>query len=113
MNTEGLTRALGLCRRAGKIVCGTPMVIEAVRSEKNRPFIVIEAADSSDGTHKKLTDKCGFYGVKHTRVPLGTEELAHAVGKTGSVAALAVSDENLAALVEKNLVNTPSKENLS
>ena len=97
-----ILNSLGLCRRAGALVCGAPMVVEAVRG-KNKPFMVIEASDTSDATHKKLTDKCAFYGVPLYRIEADGETLASAVGKTGSLAAVAVSDKNLAELCKKAL----------
>ena len=83
------------------MVCGTPMICSALPTGGIR--IVFEACDTSDGTHKKLTDKCAYYETRHVRVPFGGEELATAVGKSGFLAAVAVNDENLARLCEKTL----------
>ena len=33
--------ALGLCRRAGALICGTPMICIALREGKKRPFLVV------------------------------------------------------------------------
>ena len=85
---------LGLCARARALVFGTPMVCEAMRSAK-RPCLVIEAGDSSDNTHKKLTDKCNFYQIQHIRLPVSGEELGAAVGKSSIVAAVAITNEQL------------------
>jgi uncharacterized membrane protein len=58
--------------------------------------LVLEAADVSENTHKKLCDKCLFYNVQKEIIPLSQEELAHAIGKKGSmVAAVAVTDEQM------------------
>jgi ribosomal protein L7Ae-like RNA K-turn-binding protein len=78
------------------------MIYESLRG-KRPPLVVLEASDTSDGTHKKLTDKCSFYGVMHVRLSSDGEALAKAVGKTGALAAVAVTDENLAILVKKEL----------
>lgn len=99
---NGVMRALGLCRRAGALICGAPMIYEAVRG-KRPPLVVLEACDTSENTHKKLTDKCSFYSVMLVRLESGGEDLARAVGKTGELAAVAVTDENLALLVKKAL----------
>ena len=99
---NGVMRSLGLCRRAGALICGAPMIYESLRGKKP-PLVVIEASDTSENTHKKLTDKCSFYGVMHVRLGTDGEALASAVGKTGSLAAVAVTDENLAALVKRAL----------
>ena len=100
---KGALRALGLCRRAGALVCGTPMICTALRGGDKKPLMVVAASDVSDATLKKLTDKTGFYSTPLYRIDATGEELAAAVGKSGSLAAVAVTDKNLAALVEKNL----------
>ena len=82
------------------MITGTPMICEGLRGKK-KPIIVLEACDTSDATHKKLTDKCSFYKTEHVRLKVGGEELARAVGKTGALAAVAVTDENLVMLVKK------------
>ncbi len=94
--------ALGLCAKAGKLICGTPMICEALRG-KARPQLVLTAADNSPNTAKRLRDKCAFYRVELFQTALSGESLAHAVGKTGHVAALAVTDANLAIMVRNNL----------
>lgn len=93
--TERFLRFLGLCRRAGKTVHGTPLVCRAL-AEKKKPCLVILAADVSEATAKKVKNKCGFYGVSLLQTEATTEALAHAVGKTGVLAAVAVADENFA-----------------
>jgi len=89
--------ALGLCRKAGALVCGTPMICAEL--PKRRILLVVESSDTSVGTHKKLTDKCLYYETEHIRINADGETLAAAVGKSGSLAAVAVSDKNLAELV--------------
>jgi ribosomal protein L7Ae-like RNA K-turn-binding protein len=85
---------LGLCARARSLIFGTPMVCEAMRSNKP-PCLVLEAGDSSDNTHKRLTDKCSFYHIQHIRLPITGGELGAAVGKTSTVAAIAITNEQL------------------
>ena len=98
---SGLLRALGLCRKAGALICGTPMICSAL--PEGEICTVFEACDTSEGTHKKLTDKCTYYGTPIERLTVRGDELAAAVGKTGALAAVAVTDENLAELVKKSL----------
>lgn len=104
-----LLGALGLCARARAILVGTDMICEALRG-RVRPRLVIEAEDTSDGTHKKLNDKCNFYRTPIRRVPVSGAELAAAVGKGAVVAALAITDENLSHLVESTLAALPAPE---
>ena len=99
--STGVLRALGLARRAGALVCGTPMIITALRSAK-KPMLVVAANDISEGTRKKLSDKCAYYKTPLVTLEVGGEALAEAVGKSGFLAAAAVTDENLAKLVNKS-----------
>ena len=107
---EKLLSTLGLCARARKLVMGTPMVCEAMRDKKTPVIAVLEASDTSEGTHKKLSDKCGFYGVPLYRIAADTARLGRAVGKTGAVAAVGVTDENLYKALERHLPKEASED---
>ena len=92
--------SLGLCAKAGKLIFGVPMIIEAMQKRK-KIFLVIEAGDTSDNTHKRITVKCSFYGVEKIRLDINGGELASAVGKSSSLAAIAITDEGFYKMVEK------------
>ena len=92
---DKLLSTVGLCARARKLVMGTPMVCEALRSRKPPVLAVLEASDTSDNTHKKLADKCAYYQVPLYRLTADTARLGKAIGKTGAVAAVGLTDENL------------------
>lgn len=101
-HAEKTLRALGLCAKARRLICGTPMICDALRSNK-KPLLVVSASDNAENTAKKLTDKCTYYGVRLVTVEADGDTLAAAVGKKSRVAAVAVTDENLCRLVEKTL----------
>ncbi len=96
---------VGICRKAGKTVTGTDMICELLRkrgiSDKN-DIMVLEASDTSDNTHKRLTDKCIYYKVKHIKISATCEILGKAVGKNAT-AAVAITDVGLCAALEKKL----------
>ena len=98
--TERFLTFLGLCRRAGKTVHGTPLVCEALAKRKP-PYLVLLAEGASAATAKRLTDKCRFYRVPLLTVPVDPERLGRAVGKSCALAAVAVSDENFAKELRK------------
>ena len=87
-----LLSTIGLCRRAGGLVFGTPMVCEAMKNQKGI-LAVIEAFDTSDNTHKKLLSKCAYYKVPHYRIDATAEILARTIGKTGAVAAVGICSQ--------------------
>lgn len=94
--------ALGICAKAGKLVCGTPMICEALKG-RHKPLLVLSASDSSGNTSKRLRDRCAFYGVELAELTATGDELAEAVGKSGKVTAVAVTDGQLCRLVRGTL----------
>ena len=102
MASSRLLCALGLCVKAGKVIFGVPMICDALRrGGKNTPLLILEASDTSENTHKKITDKCKYYGVKHIRLCQNGEQLSAAVGTRAHIGAGAVTDKGLCQLIEK------------
>ena len=94
--------ALGLCARARKLIFGVPMICESMRKGgKDSPQVIFEAADTSDNTHKKIADKAAYYGVRTVRLNCDGATLASALGKTSSLGAVAITDEQMCKMVEK------------
>lgn len=85
---------LGFATRAGKTVVGTDLVCRAMPSGKVKLTVV--SGGASDSTKKKLTVKSEFYGIKALVADIDTEELGRVIGKSSSVAAVAVTDEMFA-----------------
>ena len=95
---QALLGAVGLCRKAGKLIAGTEAVCLALR-EKRPPCGVLAASDNAQNTAKRLRDKCATYRVPLRVLPATGEELAHAIGKGAKTAAVAVCDGDLWNLV--------------
>ena len=104
--TERVLGLLGLVARARRCVFGTPMVCDAMRAGK-KLWLVVEACDTSENTHKRITDRCSYYGVRHVRSEVKTDALAHALGKSGDLAVVAGTDESLAGGILKLLSASP------
>ena len=94
--------ALGLCAKAGKLIYGVPMVCEALKKQKS-VVAVFSAADNSPNSTKRLSDRCTFYGVPLHMLDIDGDTLSGAVGKSGRLAALAVTDKSLCRLVLSKL----------
>ena len=106
-----LLSTLGLCARAGGLVIGTPMVCEALRipaGKAGRVLAVLEAEDTSENTHHKLTSKCAYYGVPLYRLAVGTVELARAIGKSAATAAVGVTHPGLWQALRQHIEATAS-----
>ena len=101
--------ALGLCAKAGKLVYGVPMVCEALKKQKS-VVAVFSAADNSPNSAKRLSDRCTFYGVPLHTLDIDGDTLSGAVGKSGRLAALAVTDQSLCRLVLSKLPKNTEKD---
>ena len=101
--TQKTLSALGLCAKARGLIVGTPMICEALKNRKKEVFSVLCASDNSNNTAKRLADRCAYYGVRLEALDADGDMLGKAVGKSGRVAAVAVTDENLWRMVEKAL----------
>ncbi len=97
-----LLTTLGLCAKARKLIYGTEQICDAMRTGK-RVFMIVEASDTSDNTHKRLTDKAVYYGVRQVRIEADTVMLGESVGKRTAVAAVGIIDEGLSRAVELKL----------
>ncbi len=102
-NEKKLLGALGMSARARKMIFGVPMICEALGAQKKvgkYPLIVFEACDTSENTHKRISDRCGYYRVKLVKLNIDGATLATMLGKSSVLAAVALTDENLARLAE-------------
>ena len=94
MNKSKFLMMLGLCRKAGCVVFGTPMVTKFL--PKAQIINVFYTADASQNTKKRITDKCTFYKTRCVEIDVSGEELSHALGKTGSLSSIGITSENFA-----------------
>lgn len=102
-------RMLGLAARARALVIGVPLICTALsRTPKGKsPLLVLCAEDASPNTKKRITDRTAFYGAPLISLPLSCAQLAHAIGKKEAlVAAVGVTDQNLAAAIRAALENS-------
>ncbi len=83
---DKLLNFLGLCRRAGKLITGNDMVIDAVRG--GGAELVLTASDISPNTEKKIKKTCGEYGVELIKIDRDKDEISQAIGRFAAVAAI-------------------------
>ena len=104
-NTKQLLSMIGIAKKSGRIIVGVPMIIEHIQKKKAldpEEFLLIEACDTSENTHKRLTDKCEFYGIKRVQVSVTCEALGAAIGKS-AVAAVAIIGKDMCRGVESRI----------
>lgn len=89
---------LGIAQKAGKVVAGTALVTDGIRSGSPAkcPCVVFLASDVSDNTKKRIENCCTYYEIPMHPVRSTTAELGAFIGKSGSISAVGITDRGLA-----------------
>ena len=97
-NEEKALRMLGFAARARRVTAGASLICAALqKGGAQRPLLVLLAADASENTKKRMTDRTAYYHVPLYTVSADCERLALAVGKRdGAVAAVGISEPGIA-----------------
>ena len=93
-----LMGALGLCRKAGKLLHGYDRVQE--NALRGKVALVLLTADASERTVKHMTEACEGI-VACEQIPLTSTQLAMLTPKPAAV--FGITDEHLAQLCAKHL----------
>ncbi|MGN0651972.1 MAG: L7Ae/L30e/S12e/Gadd45 family ribosomal protein [Gemmiger sp.] len=100
-----LLGALGICRKAGRLLHGYDRVEEAVL--RGKAYLVLLACDASERTVQHMKETCE--GIVPCRVmQLSTGDLRMLTPKPAAV--FAVTDENFARLCAKHLTDASKEE---
>ena len=91
---------LGLAARARKIVTGTEIVTDKIKSGKG-VFLVVIASDVSQNTLKKIVNCCKYYEKEYVQVQFTQDEISKAVGKMSYVSSVAIIDRNFSDAIKK------------
>ena len=97
---ERFLRMLGLARRAGKVVLGTPLSLQALHKGRARLLIVCEEASAQ--TKKKMHTQAEFYHIPLIVLEMPQERFSHLLGKQAPVVSVAVTDDGFAAELLKS-----------
>ena len=84
---QKILNLLGLAQRAGRLISGEELVVDAIRKQQAK--LVFLANDAAGNLSKKVTDKSHTYQVEVVTA-FSTLEVSAAVGKARKV--LAVTD---------------------
>ncbi|MDR1606023.1 MAG: YlxQ-related RNA-binding protein [Streptococcaceae bacterium] len=94
-NKTKVLNALGMAKKAGKLVTGEALVIKSIQAERAR--LVFVAKDAAPNLLKRLTDKTTYYEIPMLDI-FSTAELSHAIGSERKV--IAVQDKGFAKKME-------------
>lgn len=95
---QKILNLLGLATRAGLLVSGEDIVIDAIQRKKAK--IVFVGSDASDNTIDKFEKKCFYYNIEMNTM-FTSEELSRSIGKTRMV--LAIIDPGFYKSIKKYL----------
>ena len=98
MNDEVLS-ALGLCRKAGKLIFGFDTV--KFRMQKNEAVLVLSACDLSSKTAKELIFLTENTQTELIQTNYDMKTLGQSIGKMTGI--IAITDEGLAQMVKTKL----------
>lgn len=97
-NVKGVSQALGLAKKAGKISFGTDLVCENIRNRKTKYVLLV--CDASENTKKKIENCCDYYGADLIEINITKEDLGIAIGKYDT-ACVSINDTNFIKLLEQ------------
>lgn len=100
MNNKKILNAVGLCKRAGKLISGESMVVESIRNKRAK--IVLISSDCEKNTLSKVVNKCKFYGVEYVQLEVDKYEIGSAIGKDVRVC-LAIEDNGFKKMILKEI----------
>ena len=90
---------IGLCKKAGRLVSGVPIVVDAIREDK--VCLCVYALAAAHNSVKRVTDKAKSYNVAALALDITPEELGHSIGKAGAVSAVGITDSGFAEAIKK------------
>ena len=98
---------LGFAMRAGKVIIGTDLVCGSLSKRGNGAVeTVLLCTAASDGTKKKIRNKCEFYGRELREIDIDPSELGRLLGKTYSPMVVGITDPGFANEIRKALDST-------
>ena len=99
MSNDRISGFLGLCRKAGKLVLGFDICVEAL--QKGNAELVLIARDCSERTAREIRRTAEKNGREARVLPLNMDEISFAVAKRAGV--LAVCDSGFAKKINELL----------
>jgi ribosomal protein L7Ae-like RNA K-turn-binding protein len=95
-----LLNSFGLALRAGALISGENVVLDAITSRKAK--LVLTANDISDGSFKKFNDKCNSNDIELVKLEFDRYQIGAALGKEFRVC-IAVTDKNFVSMIKKKM----------
>lgn len=103
---DKLLSALGLCKKAGKLVEGSDAVRAA--AEKNRLSLILTARDLSQGSRKKVELTAQKKNIAILTIPVDMDDLWRQLGRRAGI--LGIADKGLAQMAQGIMARQDEEE---
>ena len=90
---------IGMCKCANKISYGETL-IKDIRNHS--VSLVVICKDTSEGSKKKIIDKCMYYSCEYL-IEFTQEEVMRVISRVDPVSAVGIKDSNLAKKLKENI----------
>ena len=88
---------IGIAKKAGKVISGTDMAVESVRSgRKNSVKLLLLASDASKNTLKRIENTSAYYQVPVIKLVVDKAELARITGHSSALSVIGITDAGFA-----------------
>ena len=98
-NSNKLLGALGLCKKAGKLIIGFDAVADAIR--RGSAKLLVLTGDLSQKSADRITKLALEYKVRHLVIGAAMDDIERLLGKRAGI--LAVLDQGLAEVVARQV----------
>ena len=106
MDEKKIISLIGIAKKAGKVISGTEMTVESVRSAKKSSVkLIVCSGDASANTVKRINNPSGFYGIPVIRLTVVKTELARTVGHPSELSVIGITDTGFAEAMLKAYEN--------
>ena len=88
---------LGIAKKAGKVICGTDMAVESIRSgKKGSVVLLLLASDESKYAVKRIENTSAYYKIPLIRLQADKLELARLTGSRAELSVAGITDTGFA-----------------
>ena len=105
-NEKKLLSLLGIAKKAGKVISGTDMAVESIRSgKKSSVKLLLIASDASANTRKRINNTSAYYNVPLIVTDADKSELSKLTGHGSELSVIGITDDGFAQAMLKTKEN--------
>ncbi|MBR2474573.1 MAG: ribosomal L7Ae/L30e/S12e/Gadd45 family protein [Clostridia bacterium] len=103
---------IGIAKKAGKVISGTDMAVESVRSgRKNSVKLLVVACDASRNTLKRIDNTSAYYQIPVIKLDSDKAELARITGHSSTLSVIGITDTGFAKAMQEAAIKEANEAN--